>query len=188
MPLSPRSPPSWRQDIQSLADFRTLVTPLLGGMPEPPLRTLALVGHLRSRQVQIYPWSEPVVNEIRDRLASLDIAVVEGPPPREARIRWPETEADPRPPLVIPGMAQALLFRNGFWSRLNAELHTMFDEFETDPIAPEIARGIQDFIGRYVGGYIEDHPDEAEVPRALFALADYVAASSNAGATLRTDF
>ncbi len=188
MSPTPESHPSWQQDVQSLADLKSLVTPLLVGIREPPIVTLSLRGGSRTRHVGIYPWSEPFAKEIRERLAGLDITVVEGRAPRIGWIKWPETEPDPHPPLSIPGIAQALLFRDGFWNRMNNELRTAFDEFEEDPIPPELAERMHPFIGRYLDAYVQDRPDEAEVPRALSGLVDYLAASASAGATLWTGF
>jgi hypothetical protein len=188
MSPTPESRPSWRDDLQSLKDFRALVMPLLAGVREPPIVTLTLHGGSRTRQVHIYPWSEPFANEIRQRLAGLDIAVVEGRAPRIGSIKWPDTESDPHPPFNIPGVAQALLFRDGFWDRMNNELHTAFDEFEEEPIPPDVAERMQPFIRQYLDAYVRDHPDEMEVPSALSAFADYLAASSTARATLWTAF
>lgn len=188
MALTPESTPTWRQDIQALAEFTRLVAPLLEGLDEPPIVTLSLKGGRRSRQITIYPWSEQFANEIRERLAGLEIPVVEGREPRSGQVVWPITEPDARERLTIPGIAQTLLFKRDLWNRLNNELNTAFDDSEEESISPETAHRIQGFVGRYLDRYSQDYPNEETVPQALSALSSYLAASATAGATLRAEF
>lgn len=184
MPDVPDARPTWQQDVRSLREFESLLRPLLAGFREPPIVTPTLVGAQRSPQVHIYPWTESAAQEIRERLGGRNIRIVEGRPPRTGQITWPDTEPDSRPPFEISGIAQALLFRDGFWERLNAEADSTFDEFEGCEIPPETAVRARAFIGRYVAGYIRRRPDEGDVPEALLGLANYLAAASMARATL----
>jgi hypothetical protein len=107
---------------------------------------------------------------------------------RPGRVYWSKDDRTAEPSFIIAPPVQTYLFAEGFWGYLNHELHTIFGEYEADPIGPELAKRMAEFLRGEGARWAEERSAGSDVSTTLAELADYLDAAAQANTTAWTDF